>query len=172
MPMSKVDMPKDLKVKCNVIIHAASATSGGSAAVPIPVADTIPITAAQVTMIIALGNVFGLTIKESVAKSIISCGIAQNVGRTISSTILKSIPVVNVTIAPFANAAIASVITEILGWMVADDFYRISIGEEPENITNGIDEIANGIEKLFKKSTKNTKSSKSNGMKKTVSKKK
>ena len=149
-----------------VIIHAASATSGGSAAVPIPVADTIPITAAQVTMIIALGNVFGLTIKESVAKSIISCGIAQNVGRTISSTILKTIPVVNVTIAPFANAAIASVITEILGWMVADDFYRISIGEEPENITDGMEGIANGIEKLFKKNSKSTSN------KKKVSKKK
>lgn len=154
MSKSKVDMPKELKVKCNVIIHAASATSGGSAAVPIPVADTIPITAAQVTMIVALGNVFGLTIKESVAKSIISCGLAQNVGRTISSTILKSIPGINITIAPIANAAIASVITELLGWMVANDFYKISIGEEPENITEGVVNGIDNLSKLFSTKTK------------------
>lgn len=145
MPKSKVDMPKDLKAKCNVIIHAATATAAASAAAPIPVADTIPITAAQVTMIVALGNVFGVTITESVGKSIASCGIAQSVGRTISSSILKSIPVINVTIAPVANATIASVITELLGWIIADDFYRLSIGEEPQNITEGLE----GLKELF-----------------------
>ena len=32
-------------------------------------------------------------------------------------------------------------ITEALGWIVADDFYRMSQGEEPENIVETAGEL-------------------------------
>ena len=36
--------------KCSAAIHTASVTSAVSGAIPIPVADAVPITAAQITM--------------------------------------------------------------------------------------------------------------------------
>ena len=65
---------------------------GASGLIPIPVADTVPISGAQVTMIIALGKIFDLTISRSVAKSIAGVGVAQTVGRTAVSSVLKYIP--------------------------------------------------------------------------------
>ena len=54
--MSKTKMPKDLESKCKIAIHTATTAAATAGALPIPIADTIPITAAQVTMIVALGK--------------------------------------------------------------------------------------------------------------------
>ena len=87
--MSKTKMPKDLESKCKIAINTAAATAG---ALPIPIADTIPITAAQVTMIVALGKIFDMSISESAAKSIAAITLAQSTGRAAFSGILKAIP--------------------------------------------------------------------------------
>lgn len=39
----------------------------------------------------------------------------------------------------------AATLTEALGWIVADDFYRMSNGEEPENIV----ETAKDLKQVF-----------------------
>ena len=39
------------------------------------------------------------------------------------------------------GATTAVGLTELLGWIVADDFYRMSIGEEPENIVEAVDDL-------------------------------
>lgn len=141
MRKSKVKMPIDLQKECAVPIHAASVAAGGAAAIPVPVADTIPITAAQVAMVVALGKVFDVTISDAVAKAVIGCGLAQNVGRAFSASVLKAIPVVNVFVAPVVCTITAAGLTEALGWVIADDFYRMSIGEEPENIVSEAEKI-------------------------------
>ena len=52
MSKSKVNMPKELKRKCNIIIHSATGASAVAGLIPIPMSDAIPITAAQIGMII------------------------------------------------------------------------------------------------------------------------
>lgn len=134
MGKSKTNMPSEFKLQCGIAIHTASAAAVAAGAIPIPIADTIPISATQVAMIVALGKIFDLTISESAAKSIIGIGVAQSVGRTIVSG-LKAIPGVGTIVGITISAATAGTLTEALGWLVADDFYRISRGETPENIT-------------------------------------
>lgn len=141
MKKVKTNMPEDKKKKCQVVIHGAAAAAATAAAIPIPLADTIPITAAQVAMIISLGKAFEITVNKSVAEAIAGCQIAQNLGRNLAGSIVKAIPVVNAVSIP-VNVAVATALTEGLGWMVADDFYKISVGEEPDNIISKTIDIA------------------------------
>ena len=39
------------------------------------------------------------------------------------------------------GATTAGALTETLGWIIADDFYRMSQGEEPENIIGVADDL-------------------------------
>ena len=74
-------MTKSQLTKCNVAIHTASVASGAAGAIPIPVADALPITGAQVLMVIALGKVFDQKITESAAKGLIGAAASTFVGR-------------------------------------------------------------------------------------------
>lgn len=115
----KLMTEKQIKA-CNGIIHTASAACAAAGFIPIPVADAIPISAAQVTMIVSLGKTFDIDITESAAKSIISAAAATLIGRTVASSILKLIP------GPgwIMSAAIAAGITEAIGWITAVDFSK------------------------------------------------
>ena len=137
MASSKTNMPSEQKKKCSIAIHSATAASTLAGAIPLPIADAIPISAAQITMIIALGKVFDMTISKSAAKSIAGVGLAITAGRTVASSVAKLIPGVGSVV----GAATAAAITEALGWIVADDFYRISIGKEPEDIIGAANEL-------------------------------
>ncbi len=46
------------------------------------------------------------------------------------------------------GASTAAALTELLGWIIADDFYRLSQGEEPENIVENASELKNAFEGL------------------------
>lgn len=105
-------------VKCNAAIHSASAASGAAAVVPIPVADAIPITAAQITMVIALGKIFDQKITDSAAKGIIGAAASTFIGRTA----VKLIPVAGW----IASGIVAAGVTEAIGWTVAVDFAQIA----------------------------------------------
>ena len=83
MGKSKAHMPKELEKKCHVAIHSASAAAAAAGAIPIPLSDTIPISAAQIGMIVAIGKVFGVTLSQATAKSIVGVGITQSAGRFI-----------------------------------------------------------------------------------------
>ncbi|WP_270642889.1 hypothetical protein [Limosilactobacillus mucosae] len=102
--------------KCNGIIHTASVASGVVGAVPIFIADAIPISAAQVTMVITLGKVFGQKIEEAGAKSIIAAAASTFVGRSF----VKLIPIVGWEV----SAVVAAGVTEAIGWTVALDFAK------------------------------------------------
>ena len=52
----------------------AAANAG---AMPIPMSEAIPITAAQISMIVALGKVFDIRISEAAAKSLMGVGVTQ-----------------------------------------------------------------------------------------------
>lgn len=141
MAKSKVKMPKELSKKCAAAIHTATIAAGAAGAIPIPVADTIPISTAQVTMIVALGKIFDLTISQSVAKSIVSVSLAQTAGRAVVSSVFKTIPGIGTLVGGAISSATAIAITESIGWLVADDFYRMSIGENPQDIVDSVKDL-------------------------------
>lgn len=141
MSKSKVHMPKNLEKKCHTAIHSAATAAGAAGAIPIPMSDAVPITATQITMIIALGKVFGVSLSGSVAKSIAGVAVTQHAGRAIASNILKAIPGVNATIGSIVGASTAVALTETLGWLVADDFFRMANGEEPQDIVDAAADI-------------------------------
>lgn len=136
MGRSKVHMPKEIKTKCHAAIHSATVAAGAAGAIPIPMSDAVPITAAQITMVIALGKIFGMSLSRAAAKSITGVAVTQQAGRTIFTNILKAIPGANATIGSVVGASTAATMTEALGWLVADDFFRMSNGQEPEDIVD------------------------------------
>lgn len=148
MSKSKVRMPKELKKKCQVAIHSATAASAAAGAIPIPMSDAIPITAAQIGMIIAIGKAFDITLSQAAAKSIAGVGITQSAGRAIVSNILKAVPGVGTVAGGMIGASTAAALTEALGWVVADDFYRISQNEEPENIVENVGDLKGAFDGL------------------------
>ena len=141
-------MPKELKKKCQVAIHSATAASAAAGAIPIPMSDAIPITAAQIGMVVALGKAFDLTLSQSAAKSIMGVGVTQQAGRAIASNLLKAVPGVGTVVGGFIGASTAAALTETLGWIIADDFYRMSQGDEPEEIVENVDKLKKSFEGL------------------------
>lgn len=109
-------MTEDQIVKCNITIHTAAVAAGASGVIPIPVVDAIPMSAAQVTMVIALGKIFGQKITDSTAKGILGAAASTFVGREL----FKFIPVVGW----ITSAGIAAAVTEAVGWTVAVDFAK------------------------------------------------
>lgn len=100
--------------KCNIAIHGASIACGAAGAIPLPVADAIPITGTQVGMVIALGKIFNQQISESAAKGLIGAAASTLVGRSL----VKLIPVAGW----IASAGVAAGVTEAIGWSIAVDF--------------------------------------------------
>jgi len=139
-------MTQEQAEKCHLIIHTATVAAGAIGAIPIPCADAIPICGFQITMIISLGKVFDLTIGRSVAESIASVTFAATAGRFIVSNLLKLIP----GIGSIVGAATAVGITEAMGWLVAGDFHRISVGEKPEKIGKAACDIQSCYNKVSK----------------------
>ena len=143
MGKSKVRMPEELKAKCHAAIHSASVAAGAAGAAPIPMADAVPIGAAQITMVVALGKIFGLSLSRAAAKSIVGVGITHQAGRTIFTNVLKAIPGAIATIGSVVGASTAVAMTETLGWLVADDFFRMANGQEPEDIVDAAADLKN-----------------------------
>ncbi len=131
-----------------MVIHSATAASAAAGAIPIPMSDAIPITAAQIGMIIALGKEFDITLSDAAAKSILGVGVTQQAGRAVASNLLKAVPGVGTVVGGFIGASTAAALTEALGWVIADDFYRMSQGENPENIVETAGELKSAFEGL------------------------
>lgn len=106
--------------KCHAIIHSAAAATGavGGGMAQIPLSDAVPISAAQVGMVIALGEVFDVPLSESAAKSLVSSLSGAALGRMVSQVLLGWLPGIGNAI----NAATAAGITETLGWKAARHF--------------------------------------------------
>lgn len=145
MSKSKVQMPANLKSKCSMVIHTATLTAAVSGISPIPMSDAIPITAAQITMIVSLGKIFDVTLSQSAAKSLVCVGATQQAGRAIAASLIKAVPGVGTVVGGVICGSTAASLTEALGWMVADDFYRMSNGEEPVNIAETSWELKNAF---------------------------
>jgi uncharacterized protein (DUF697 family) len=145
-----IGMTDEQKKQCHIIIHTAALAAGAAGAIPIPIADAIPIGAAQITMIVSLGKVFGLTVSKSVAEEIGGVSLATSGGRFVAANLLKAIPKAIPVVGSAICAAIAAGLTETLGWMVADDFHKISEKKQPERIPKAMGSIFECFKKIFK----------------------
>lgn len=101
---------------CHGAIHTAAIASFGGGVIPFPVADAIPITAAQLAMVAKLGSIFGTKVSETAAKALIGTAAATMVGRSVA----KVIPIVGWGI----SGAVAAGVTEAIGWSIAVDFAK------------------------------------------------
>lgn len=107
-------------VLCNGIIHSASVTAAavGGGLAQLPTSDNVIITPIQLTMAVALGKVFGITLDQSAAKAAVASAAAATVGRTASQVMLGWFPGVG----NLVNATTAAAITEAIGWIMASEF--------------------------------------------------
>ena len=115
-------MTDSQRAKCHGIIHTASAAAAavGGGMAQLPGSDAVPITAAQITMIISLGAVSDIPVSKAAAKSILYGFVGAASGRLVSQMLVGWIPGLGNAI----NATTAASITEGLGWKVADKFDR------------------------------------------------
>ena len=121
------------KVKCHAIIHGASVLSGAVGAIPIVTfADSFMITPVQISMTIALGQVFGQEITKNAAEGVAASQATAAIGKAASKVILSGIPVIG----NIANGAVAASITETLGWLLVAQFDK-SDGVATDSNANG-----------------------------------
>ena len=129
-----IDLPKELKNKCYLIIHGASAACAGTSAASaqIPLADTVVITPIQIGMIAALGKVFDREITKTAARAIISGAGASLIGRGVSQVLVGWIPGFGNAL----NAATSAGLTEAIGWLAVDQFAKeyVSSGKSLSDI--------------------------------------
>ena len=139
MSRSKTQMSKELEKRCHIIIHSATTMAAAAGAIPIPMSDAVPITATQIGMIISLGKVFGITVTQATASSIAGVMLTQKAGRAIVTNTLKAIPLAGTVIGGGVGAVTAAVLTEALGWIVADEFFKTANGQDSGKISNIVD---------------------------------
>ena len=139
MGKSKVHMPKELEKKCHIAIPSAATTAAAAGAISIPMSDAIPITGAQIAMIVAIGKIFDVTLTDAAAKSMLGVTLARQAGRTIFTSVLKLVPGAGQVAGGIIGALTAATLTETLGWMIADDFFRVMSGENPVDIPGAAD---------------------------------
>lgn len=107
---------------CHGIIHSASGSAAtvGAGLAQLPLADNAIITPIQITMIISLGKVFGQEITKTAAKGLLGGFIANFVGRGVAQAVWGWMP----GIGNASNAITAAAITESIGWLCVDHFYK------------------------------------------------
>lgn len=119
---NKVEIPDDLKSKCNVAIHGASAAAAAACAgiAQIPLADNAVLAPIQVGMIIRIASVFDQSIGEGAAQGLLSTFAASFVGRSVTQVLFGWVPFAGNAL----NSATAAALTEAIGWMAVDHFAK------------------------------------------------
>ncbi len=113
-----VTMTSSQKSKCEDIINAATVAAGATGLAPIPGSDAGPLLAIQVTMIVALADVFNLAFSKAYAWNLAKTQLAEQGGKYVAGQIAGIIPVVGT----IAKGSVAAGFTRALGWSVAEDF--------------------------------------------------
>lgn len=121
--VGNIQLSEDQKKKCNTIIHPAAVAAGGvsTGLAQIPLSDNAIIMPIQITMITALGAVFGIDVTEGIAKGIIGGATASFIGRGAVQVLVGWMPGVGNVI----NTATAAGITEAIGWIAVTHFFEL-----------------------------------------------
>lgn len=131
-------MTKQQREECNKIIHTASAAAGGvgTGVFEISWGDKVLITPIQVLMTIKLAKVFDFDLTESTAIiTLLTSGVVSTFGRTVAGMAIRRIPISENVI----KISTAAVITEVLGWTIANEFDSGNIVEKILLVKDAID---------------------------------
>ncbi len=110
--------------KCGAVIHGASAASVavGMGLSQIPLADSAVLTPIQISMITAIGKIYGLQLTETMCESVLATQLSSMAGKALAKVLIQWIPGVGNII----NGMVAASITEGIGWLVVDSFEKQS----------------------------------------------
>ena len=108
---------EEKRKKCHKTVHAASLTAAIIGCSPIPFSDAFLLVPVQLTMMSRLHKIFGQSWSESLGKSLSRELIVVGLGRGAVGNILKLVPTVGTVAGAAINGAVASTITESLGWV-------------------------------------------------------
>ena len=116
-------MLEERRDKCHAIIHGAAVTTAGIGAglAQIPLADSIPITAAQVGMIIAIAHIYDIDLAEGTAKALLGGFSTSVVGRNVAGVLIGWIPGIGNAL----KASTAAALTEAIGWAAVHHFENL-----------------------------------------------
>lgn len=146
---AKQHLTKEEAVKCHGIIHAASIAAGGvsAATAQIPLADSAIIVPTQMSMIIALGQVFGYKLSEGITESLIVPLVVQELGKGAAKSLVGVIPIAGNVV----KAGISVTFTEALGWLVANHFAEgREQGLNTDELINSASEAMKAVKKMKK----------------------
>ena len=114
---------KDLRKRCELIIHGASVAAGGAAAATlVPGADSVAIMPIQVAMVAALAKEHGIELSTSLVKSTVYASLGSIVGKAGAGLLLRWTPVAG----NLVRASVAFSVTEAMGHLILD---RLEAGE-------------------------------------------
>lgn len=104
--------------RCAMIIHSAAVTAGGIGALPVPGSDAAGLLGVQTAMVLALAEVFGIPLTQTMAQHAAKQAIVSSAGKLIATNLTKMIPVAGSIIC----GSVAAGLTEAFGWQQAREF--------------------------------------------------
>jgi uncharacterized protein (DUF697 family) len=125
-------MRNDQIIKCNIAIHSAAAAAAaiGGGLAQIPGSDNVPLVAVQITMAIALGQIFDIQVSETAGHGYVMTALASMTGPVIARTITQFLFGWAPGAGNAVNAATAASITEAVGWILVGEFDKKPPEEE------------------------------------------
>lgn len=106
--------------KCRWTIHGAAfvgaLVAGGLA--QIPASDNAILVPMEILMVLRLGAIFGIRIRDSYRTSLVIGTAATMIGRGVSEVLVGWVPLFGNALDAFTAVGVI----EVLGWMVARDF--------------------------------------------------
>lgn len=109
---------------CHGIIHAAatSAAAVGGGLAQLPGSDSPLLVAIQVMMIVSIGQVFDVNLKETGAKAMLSTKLSSMAGKQVARFAAQVLVGWIPGVGNLVNAATAAGITEAIGWILVGEF--------------------------------------------------
>ena len=144
---------EEKRKKCHKTVHAASLTAAIIGCSPIPFSDAFLLVPVQLTMMSRLHKIFGQSWSESLGKSLSRELIVVGFGRAAVGNILKLVPAVGTVAGAAINGAVASTITESLGWVT------VKMLNDGEDIFDQAMSFKGQFDTLFKTLQNSSKSS-------------
>lgn len=119
----EADEARDVRARCELIIHASSVAAGGAAAATlVPGADSVAIMPIQVAMVAAIAREHGIQPSASLIKSTVYATLGSIVGKAGAGLLLRWTPVAGNVV----RASVAFGVTEALGHLVLE---RLEAGD-------------------------------------------
>ena len=144
---------EETQKKCHKTVHAASLTAAIIGCSPIPFSDAFLLVPVQLTMMARLHKIFGQSWSESLGKSLSKELVIVGLGRSAVGNIMKLIPAVGTLAGAAVNGAVASTITESLGWVT------VKMLNDGEDIFEQVTTFKGQFNTLFKTLQNSSKSS-------------